>query len=54
MRLDPAGNIKFDKEKSGEKIDAATALVMAVGRAVVCRDAESVYETRGILYAGEM
>lgn len=54
VRLDPAGNIKLDKEKSGEKIDAAVAMVMAVGRAVVCRDAESVYETRGMLYAGEV
>ena len=51
VRLDPAGNIKLDKEKSGEKIDVAMAMVMAVGRAVVCRDVESIYESRGILYA---
>jgi len=33
-RSDPAGNIKFDKDRSPEKIDLAVALVMAVGRAM--------------------
>jgi phage terminase large subunit-like protein len=32
---DPAGNIKPDKSKSSEKIDPATALTMAVGRAML-------------------
>ena len=30
VRQDPAGNIKMDKEKSTEKIDAAVATVMAL------------------------
>jgi phage terminase large subunit-like protein len=33
VRMDPAGNIKPDKEKSSEKIDGIVALVMALGRA---------------------
>ena len=34
VRQDPAGNIKMDKEKSTEKIDAAVATVMALDRAI--------------------
>lgn len=34
-RLDPAENIKPDKEKSREKIDGIVALIMAIGRAQV-------------------
>ena len=30
-RSDPAGNLKFDKEKSGDKIDGIVGLTMAVG-----------------------
>lgn len=48
-KLDPAGNIKPDKEKSGEKIDGLVALIMAIGRAMVQGPPpRSVYETRGI------
>jgi phage terminase large subunit-like protein len=48
-RIDPAGNIKFDKARAAEKIDLAVALVMAVGRAVSRPDETSVYERRGLL-----
>lgn len=34
-KQDPAGNIKFDKSKSSEKIDGMVALAMALGRAIV-------------------
>lgn len=48
-RLDPAGNIKPDKEKSREKIDGITALIMALARALLhTGEDESVYEERGI------
>jgi phage terminase large subunit-like protein len=48
---DPAGNIKPDKERSRKRIDGISALVNALGRALL-RDAtggRSVYETRGLL-----
>jgi len=32
VRLDPAGNIKPDRARSGEKIDGIVALTMGVGR----------------------
>lgn len=48
VRMDPAGNIKPDKEKSRKRIDAIVALVMALGRATVGASGKSVYETRGI------
>jgi len=44
---DPAGNIKPDKDKSIERIDGITALLMALDRAT--RPGISVYEDRGIL-----
>ena len=50
VRQDPAGNIKMDKEKSTEKIDAAVATVMALDRAIRNQGSEgSVYDNRGIL-----
>ena len=50
VRQDPAGNIKMDKEKSTEKIDAAVAIVMALNRAIRNQGSEeSVYDGRGIL-----
>jgi phage terminase large subunit-like protein len=49
---DPAGNIKPNKEKSGERIDGAVASIMALGRAItVPPKKKSVYETRGIITA---
>ena len=49
VRQDPAGNIKMDKEKSTEKIDAAVATVMALDRAIRNENTESVYDGRGLL-----
>lgn len=49
-RQDPAGNVKFDKAASGDKIDGAVALVMALGIAIAEEvKGPSVYETRGVL-----
>jgi len=49
VRMDPAGNMKPDKEKSTEKIDGIVALIMAYHRATLAGgQAESVYKTRGI------
>jgi phage terminase large subunit-like protein len=47
-RVDPAGNIKPDKEKSVEKIDGIVALIMALDRALRWRETQNVYETRGL------
>ena len=50
VRQDPAGNIKMDKEKSTEKIDAAVATVMALDRAIRNQGStDSVYDTRGLI-----
>lgn len=50
VRQDPAGNIKMDKEKSTEKIDAAVATVMALDRAIRNHgSSDSVYDSRGLL-----
>ena len=51
VRQDPAGNIKMDKEKSTEKIDAAVATVMALDRAIRNEGSKtSVYDERGLLF----
>ena len=43
-------DIKMDKEKSTEKIDAAVATVMALDRAIRNQGSDgSVYDARGIL-----
>lgn len=47
--VDPAGNIKPDKQRSIEKIDGMVALIMALDRALRHDDSGSVYEERGIL-----
>lgn len=51
VRQDPAGNLKPDKERSGDKIDGIVAKIMATGRAMALRenDGPSVYETRGLI-----
>lgn len=50
VRTDPAGNIKMDKEKSTEKIDAAVATVMALDRAIRNEGTDgSVYDDRETL-----
>lgn len=48
VKLDPAGNIKPDKEKSIEKIDGMVGLVMGLDRADRHQPVISVYEKRGI------
>ena len=48
-RMDPANNIKPDKEKSIEKIDGMVALIMALDRATRHEPPKrSVYEERGL------
>lgn len=42
--MDPAGNIKPNKAKSKDKIDAAVAAVMALGRAEYGETGKSIYE----------
>jgi phage terminase large subunit-like protein len=50
VKLDPAGNIKPDKEKSTERIDGVVALIMALDRAIRNGGSGgSVYDSRGIL-----
>ena len=51
-RVDPAGNIKPDKEKSREKIDGIVALIMAIDLALRHPESKSVYEKRGIRLLG--
>lgn len=47
-RVDPAGNVKPDKEKSREKIDGVVALIMALDLALRHPEKKSVYEKRGL------
>ncbi len=51
-RLDPAGNIKPDKEKSRDKIDGMVALIMALDLALRHPEVKSVYEKHGIRRLG--
>ncbi len=51
-RVDPAGNIKPDKEKSREKIDGIVVLIMAIDLALRHPETKSVYEKRGIRILG--
>jgi phage terminase large subunit-like protein len=49
---DPAGNVKPDKEKSGEKIDGVAALVTAMSEAIAdTAQTRSAYEEHGLLIA---
>lgn len=53
-KMDEAMNVKFVKNKSGDKIDGVVALAMAVGEYMTATrsgsDTSSVYETTGIRY----
>ncbi len=46
------GEIRLDKEKSGDKIDGIAALAMALSRAMVQTSTVSIYESRGVLVLG--
>lgn len=50
-KTDAAGNVKPDKEKSADKIDGISALVIAIERLIHSDDdgGPSVYETRGMI-----
>jgi phage terminase large subunit-like protein len=51
--MDEAGNIKPDKDKSKEKIDGITALIMAVARTISQpAQKKSRYESEGIRTVG--
>jgi phage terminase large subunit-like protein len=52
VRVDPAGNMKVDKEKSTERVDGVVALVMAIARAMLQNTTISIYESRGVLTFG--
>jgi phage terminase large subunit-like protein len=43
------GDIRLDKDKASDKIDAMAALAMANSRVIVQPDFESVYDRRGVL-----
>lgn len=47
-RMDPAGNIKPDKERSTERVDGMVALIMALDRATRNGSGRSVYEDEDI------
>jgi phage terminase large subunit-like protein len=46
------GEIRLDKEKSGDKVDGIAALTMALSRAMVQTSTVSIYERRGVLALG--
>jgi len=52
VMTDAAANVKPDKEKSTEKIDGITALIMALDRVIIHQPQESVYAKRGIITIG--
>lgn len=50
IRKDPAGNRKFDKDKSDDKIDGVVAGAMALARGTVNQEESgSIYDDRGIV-----
>jgi phage terminase large subunit-like protein len=49
MPEDAAGNIKPDKKKATERIDGAVAAIMALDRAILNENHDSVYNERGML-----
>ncbi len=52
MRIDPAENIKIDKEKSTDRVDGMVALVMGLDGALRVENETSVYEDGGIFTIG--
>lgn len=49
IRMDPAGSIKPDKQKSTERIDGVVATIMGLGRCMVSNEKPSVYEMQDII-----
>jgi len=49
VRTGMRGEIRLDKEKSGDKVDGIAALAMALSRVIVRTTQTSVYEERGVL-----
>ena len=45
VQMDPAGNVKPNRERSGEKIDGAVAMAMAIGR-ILEREPEPFIDVR--------
>jgi len=48
VTMDAAENIKPAKDKARERIDAAVAVIMAIGRAIINFDENSIYNKRGM------
>lgn len=55
LQTDPAGNIKVNKDKSGDKVDGVVADIMSLG-ALMMDDSpgKSVYEERGVLTTDDL
>lgn len=51
VSIDPAGNVKPDKAKSGEKIDGVSALATAMCEAIAEDQLQSAYEEHGLIVA---
>lgn len=50
IRMDPAGNRKFDKDKSADKIDGMVAAAMSISRAYLqVSEEESIYDTDPVI-----
>ena len=49
VRTGARGEIRLDKEKSGDKVDGIAALAMAMSRVIIHAPQRSVYEDRGVL-----
>jgi phage terminase large subunit-like protein len=47
VAMDPAGNVKPDKAKAGDKIDALSALIDALSRAMVTDPPKKKYRAAG-------
>jgi phage terminase large subunit-like protein len=49
VRFDPAGEMKPDKAKSGDKIDGVVALIMGLDRAMRHKNDINIYAERGVM-----
>jgi Phage terminase-like protein, large subunit len=48
-QIDDAGNLKWSKKKSSDKIDGLVAATMGLGRYLLKAEVGSVYEGRGVM-----